>query len=70
MLEIKNIGKNYKKQLTYTYVYGIIKSMKGGKLMGKKKKKPKRKLEDVKIIVEIMALIVNTVFAIYTILKG
>lgn len=38
--------------------------------MGKKKKKPKRKLEDVKIIVEIMALIVNTVLAIYTILKG
>lgn len=34
------------------------------------KKKPKRKLEDVKIIVEIIALVTNIILAIYTILKG
>lgn len=38
--------------------------------MGKKKKKPKRKLEDVKIIVEIAAMVTNIILAIYTILKG
>ena len=38
--------------------------------MGKKKKKPKRNLEDVKIIVEIIALVTNIILAIYTILKG
>jgi len=38
--------------------------------MGKKNKKPKRKLEDVKIIVEITAMVTNIILAIYTILKG
>ena len=38
--------------------------------MGKKNKKPKRKLEDAKIIVEIISLVTNIILAIYTILKG
>ena len=38
--------------------------------MGHKKKKPKRKVESLKTIVEILAGIANIVLAIYTILKG
>lgn len=39
--------------------------------MGKhKKKKPKRNLEEFKIIVEIIASIANIIFILYTILKG
>ena len=48
----------------------MIKSWKGGKTMGKKKKKPKRALEKTKTIVEIIAYITNIVLAIYTLLKG
>jgi len=46
-------------------------NQKGGKQMGKpKKKKPESKLEIAKTIVEILAGIANIVLVIYTILKG
>ena len=46
-------------------------NQKGGKQMGKqKKKKPESKLEITKTIVEILAGIANMVLVIYTILKG
>lgn len=38
--------------------------------MGRKKKKPKSKLETFKTVVEILAGIANIVLVIYTILKG
>ncbi len=38
--------------------------------MGKKKKKPKRNWEEIKIVVEIFAYIANIILVIYTILKG
>ena len=38
--------------------------------VGKKKKKPKRKLETANIIVGILAGIANIILVIYTILKG
>ena len=55
-------------------IYGRIvynNNQKGGKQMGKpKKKKPESKLEITKTIVEILAGIANIVLVIYTILKG
>lgn len=38
--------------------------------MGKQKKKPKSKSEEVKTVVEILAGIANIILVIYTILKG
>lgn len=38
--------------------------------MGKKKKKPKRTVDDIKTIVEIFAALANIALVIYTILKG
>lgn len=38
--------------------------------MGRKKKKPQKKVETLKIAVEILAGIANIILVIYTILKG
>lgn len=67
---MKFFKKNSKKPLIRTCIYAIIKPWKGGKPMGRKKKKPKRTSEDIKTIVEIIAAIANIILVIYTILKG
>lgn len=38
--------------------------------MGKKKKKPKNRLETIKTIVEMLAAIANIILVIYTLVKG
>ena len=67
---LKNIEECPGKDLTRACKCAIIKSWKGGKPMGRKKKKPKRISEDIKTVVEIIAAITNLILAINTILKG
>ena len=57
--------------LTYIALYSIIKPWKGGKQMGKpKRKKPKSKIEIARLVLEMLAYIATIAAAIHTMLKG